>query len=67
MMQTEIEDGEIIEDWLSARRKQRVHIRVPKKGNKGETGGACQGKRLDGSFQRQRTDQARRRAYDRGL
>ena len=34
MMQTEIEDGEIIEDWLSARRKHRVHIRVPKKGTK---------------------------------
>ena len=34
MMQTEIEDGGIIEDWLSARRKQRVHIRVPKKGTK---------------------------------
>ena len=34
MMQTEIEDGDIIEDWLSARRKQRVHIRVPKKGTK---------------------------------
>ena len=34
MMQTEIEDGEIIEDWLTARLKQRVHIRVPKKGTK---------------------------------
>ena len=34
MMQTEIEDEEIIEDWLTARRKQRVHIRVPKKGTK---------------------------------
>ena len=34
MMQTEIEDGEIIEDWLTARRKQRVHIRVPKTGTK---------------------------------
>lgn len=34
MMQTEIEDVEIIEDWLTARRKQRVHIRVPKKGTK---------------------------------
>ena len=34
MMQAEIEDGEIIEDWLTARRKQRVHIRVPKKGTK---------------------------------
>ena len=34
MLQTEIEDIQIIEDWLSARRKQRVHIRVPKKGTK---------------------------------
>ena len=34
MMQTEIEDGEIREDGLTARRKQRVHIRVPKKGTK---------------------------------
>ena len=34
MMQTEIEDGGIIEDWLTSRRKQRVHIRVPKKGTK---------------------------------
>lgn len=34
MMQTEIKDGKIIEDWLTARRKQRVHIRVPKKGTK---------------------------------
>nr|WP_294665555.1 excinuclease ABC subunit UvrC [uncultured Blautia sp.] len=34
MLQTEIEDVQIIEDWLSARRKQRVHIRVPKKGTK---------------------------------
>ena len=38
MMQTEIEDGEIIEDWLTARRKQRVHIRVPKKGTKEKLG-----------------------------
>lgn len=34
MIQTEIEDAEIIEEWLSARRKQKVHIRVPKKGTK---------------------------------
>ncbi len=34
MLQTEIEDADIIEDWLSARRKQRVHVRVPKKGTK---------------------------------
>ncbi len=33
MMQTEIEDGEMIEEWLTERRKQ-VHIRVPKKGTK---------------------------------
>ena len=31
MLQTEIEDAEVIEDWLTTRRKQRVHIRVPKK------------------------------------
>ena len=34
MMPTERADGDIIEDWLTARRKQRVHIRVPKKGTK---------------------------------
>ena len=34
MLQTEIEDAEVIEDWLTTRRKQRVHIRVPKKGTK---------------------------------
>ena len=34
MMQVEIEDAEIIEEWLSSRRKQKVHIRVPKKGTK---------------------------------
>lgn len=34
MLQREIEDAQVIEDWLSARRKQRVHIRVPKKGTK---------------------------------
>lgn len=34
MIQTEIEDAGIIEEWLSARRKQKVHILVPKKGTK---------------------------------
>lgn len=34
MLQKEIEDAEIIEEWLSGRRKQRVYIRVPKKGTK---------------------------------
>lgn len=34
MLQTEIEDAQVIEDWLSKRRGQRVHIRVPKKGTK---------------------------------
>ena len=34
MLQSEIEDKEIIEEWLSSRRKQKVHILVPKKGNK---------------------------------
>ena len=34
LVQEEVEEPEIIEDWLTARRKQRVHIRVPKKGTK---------------------------------
>ncbi len=34
MLQKEIEDAEVIEEWLSSRRKQRVYIRVPKKGTK---------------------------------
>lgn len=34
MLQKEIEDHEVIEEWLSSRRKQKVHIRVPKKGTK---------------------------------
>lgn len=34
MLQKEIEDAGIIEEWLTARRKQRVYIRVPKKGTK---------------------------------
>ena len=34
MLQSEIEDKEIIEEWLSSRRKQKVYILVPKKGTK---------------------------------
>ncbi|MGN8886304.1 excinuclease ABC subunit UvrC [Blautia sp. HCP28S3_G10] len=34
MLQTDIEDREIIEEWLSSRRKQKVHIQIPKKGTK---------------------------------
>lgn len=34
MIQKEIEDAGIIEEWLTSRRKQKVHIRVPKKGTK---------------------------------
>lgn len=34
MLQKEIEDAEIIEEWLTSRRKQKVYIRVPKKGTK---------------------------------
>lgn len=34
MLQCEIEDTQIIEEWLTARRGQRVYIRVPKKGTK---------------------------------
>ena len=34
MIQDEIEDAAIIEEWLSGKKGQRVHIRVPKKGTK---------------------------------
>lgn len=34
MLQEEIEDAAIIEEWLTSRRKQKVHIRVPQKGTK---------------------------------
>ena len=34
MLQKEIEDAQVIEEWLSSRRGQKVHIRVPKKGTK---------------------------------
>lgn len=34
VLQTEVEDREVIEEWLSSRRKQRVHIFVPQKGTK---------------------------------
>ncbi len=34
MLQEEIEDIEILEKWLSARKGSRVYIRVPKKGTK---------------------------------
>lgn len=34
MLQEEISDADVIEEWLSEKRGQRVHIRVPKKGTK---------------------------------
>lgn len=34
MLQEEIGDQDIIEQWLSKKKEQRVHIRVPKKGEK---------------------------------
>lgn len=34
MLQTDVEDREIIGEWLSTRRRQKVHILVPKKGSK---------------------------------
>ena len=34
MLETEIEDHQIIESWLSEKRGQRVYLRVPKKGTK---------------------------------
>lgn len=34
MLQDEIEDREIIEEWLTSKRGQKVYLRVPKKGTK---------------------------------
>lgn len=34
MLQYEIEEKEVIEQWLSTRKGQKVHIKVPKKGEK---------------------------------
>ena len=34
MLPEEIEDQVIIEEWLTARRERRVHLRIPKKGTK---------------------------------
>ena len=34
MLSDEVEEQEVLEEWLSRKRGQRVHIRVPKKGTK---------------------------------
>lgn len=34
MLQTEIEDGDVISEWLSTRKGQKVYLRVPKIGTK---------------------------------
>ena len=34
MLQTEVEDREVLEEWLTSKRGQKVTIRVPKKGTK---------------------------------
>ena len=34
MLQADIEDREVIEEWLTSRRKQKIHIVIPKKGTK---------------------------------
>ncbi len=34
MLETEIEDSELITDWLTQKRGQKVYLRVPKKGTK---------------------------------
>ena len=34
MLQTDIDDREVIEEWLSKRKGQRVYLRVPKRGSK---------------------------------
>ena len=39
MLQEEIEEIDVLEEWLSKKRGQRVHIRVPKKGDERKAGG----------------------------
>ncbi|HIX60193.1 MAG TPA: excinuclease ABC subunit UvrC [Candidatus Blautia gallistercoris] len=34
MLQTEFEDLEVVQEWLTQKRGQKVHLRVPKKGTK---------------------------------
>lgn len=34
MLQEEVDDQELLEEWLTKKREHRVHIRVPKKGEK---------------------------------
>lgn len=34
MLQEEVDDRELLEEWLTKKREHRVHIRVPKKGEK---------------------------------
>ena len=34
MLETDIEDHEVVEEWLSKKRGQKVHLHVPKKGTK---------------------------------
>lgn len=36
MLQEEIDEQELLEQWLSRKKEHRVHIRVPKKGEKGK-------------------------------
>ena len=42
MLPEEIEDQDIIEEWLTARRERRVHLRIPKKGTKEKLGELAQ-------------------------
>ncbi len=40
MLPEEIEDQEIIEEWLTTRREHKVRLRIPKKGTKEKAGRA---------------------------
>ena len=41
MLPMEIEDADVVAQWLSAKRGQKVYIRVPKKGQREKIGGTC--------------------------
>ena len=69
MLQAEVEDREVLEEWLTSKRGQKVAIRVPKKGTKeaGGTGaGECPPVSCSGTGSGSNGRKARYRSSERG-
>ena len=60
MISEEIAEQELMEEYLSSKRGQKVRIRVPKKGQQGKNGGTGRAERTDRSRPGPRADQAGR-------